>query len=69
MNSYFGIVKNIRLTEQEAINKARKRLDILAKPIGSLGILEDIAAKVSGMTGKVQNKINKKMFDNIYIKH
>lgn len=39
---------------------ARERLDILAKPPGSLGVLEDLAAQLAGITGQVKNRISKK---------
>jgi len=45
---------------KEAIKMAWDRLDSLSKPIGSLGELENIIAKMSGITGRVHNKINKK---------
>lgn len=46
--------------DKEAMKKAWNRLDNLTKPIGSLGELENIIAKMAGITGKVHNKINKK---------
>jgi len=45
-----------RKTEMEAM----KRIDNLSKPIGSLGTLESIAAKMAGITGKVNNRISKR---------
>lgn len=36
---------------QEATQQARRRLDNLTKPRGSLGVLEDIAAQLAGITG------------------
>ena len=42
------------------IKREWEKIDNLTKPIGSLGSLEDIAAKISGITGKTNNKINKK---------
>ncbi len=53
-------LNSIEPAHEDAVNQARERLDNLAKPIGSLGKLEDIAAKMAGITGKVYNKINKK---------
>lgn len=35
-------------------------MNILAKPLGSLGKLEELAIKLSGITGKVKNRIDKK---------
>lgn len=53
-------LKHIKSADKEAIKKAWNRLDNLTKPIGSLGELEEIAAKMAGITGKIHNKINKK---------
>lgn len=53
-------LKNIGAADKEAVKLAWKRLDKLTKPIGSLGSLEEIAAKMAGITGKVHNTINKK---------
>lgn len=39
---------------------AKDKLDNLIKPIGSLGVLEDIAIKMAGITGKVHNELKKK---------
>lgn len=44
----------------EAEKEAMNRIDNLAKPIGSLGTLESIAAKMAGITGKGNNRINKR---------
>jgi nicotinate-nucleotide--dimethylbenzimidazole phosphoribosyltransferase len=53
-------LENIKKRDEDAVKKAWKRLDNLAKPIGSLGYLEEIAAKMAGITGKVHNEIKKK---------
>ena len=45
---------------KNAMIEAKKKLDNLIKPIGSLGELEKIAIKFAGITGKVENQINKK---------
>ena len=58
------ILKNtlqcIQPLDKEAMKKAWDRLDSLSKPIGSLGEIENIIAKMAGITGSVHNKINKK---------
>jgi len=45
---------------QKAMDMARERLDSLAKPPGSLGVLEEVAVRLSGITGEsfpaVENK-------------
>lgn len=43
-----------------AMKKTLEKIDNLTKPIGSFGKLEDIAIKLSGITGKVKNNIKKK---------
>jgi nicotinate-nucleotide--dimethylbenzimidazole phosphoribosyltransferase len=40
---------------------AKERQDSLVKPAGSLGRLEDISVQIAGITGKVRNKIDKKI--------
>ena len=53
-------IDNIRPINKEVCDLAKERMDSLAKPLGSLGKLEEIAIKVSGITGKIKNSINKK---------
>ncbi len=60
MNLLEESVQKIRPADTGAKNEAKKRLDSLAKPLGSLGYLEDIAAKMAGITGNVCSKIHKK---------
>ncbi|MDU5105611.1 MULTISPECIES: nicotinate-nucleotide--dimethylbenzimidazole phosphoribosyltransferase [unclassified Clostridium] len=59
-NEVQAIIDNIEKVDKKAIEDARKRVASLAKPLGSLGKLEDLAIKLSGITGKVKNKIDKK---------
>lgn len=53
-------LENIKPTSKIVKEEAKKRLDDLAKPIGSLGKLEDIAIKLSGITGNITNSLDKK---------
>lgn len=53
-------LNSIKPAYHDSVAQARARLDKLVKPIGSLGKLEDIAAKMAGITGKIHNRINKK---------
>ena len=55
-----NVIKNIDEIDYKAKEEARRRVDSLAKLLGSLGKLEDIAVKLSGVTGKIKNKIEKK---------
>lgn len=55
------IIDGIEDVDKEIIIVADKRVTSLAKPLKSLGKLEEISIKLSGITGKVKNDINKKM--------
>jgi nicotinate-nucleotide--dimethylbenzimidazole phosphoribosyltransferase len=57
IGEYVSQIKNL---DYEAMEKARARLDILAKPPGSLGKLEDIAVKLAGISGEMFYDINKR---------
>lgn len=59
-NEVFSFINNIEGVNEKAKETARERMNILAKPLGSLGKLEELAIKLSGITGKVKNKIDKK---------
>ena len=50
----------IKPADENAKRKAAERLDNLAKPIGALGVLEEIVIKMAGITGKPHNKIEKR---------
>ncbi|CDM68312.1 Nicotinate-nucleotide-dimethylbenzimidazolephosphoribosyltransferase [Clostridium bornimense] len=64
MNYYLNrineVIEGIEELNRSAMIKAEERLNSLAKPIGSLGKLEDIAVQLSGITGKIKNKVEKK---------
>lgn len=60
MNLYETTVKNIKKPDCIIMEETQKRLDYLLKPKGSLGKLEDIAKKLSGITGSISNPISKK---------
>lgn len=59
-NEVFNVINNIEKVNEASILEAKKRVDSLAKPLGSLGKLEDISVKLAGITGKIKNNINKK---------
>ena len=44
---------------ESAMEAARARQEILAKPTGALGRLEDISIQLAGITGKVKNNMQK----------
>ena len=54
------VLKGITPLNEEALKKAKERVDSLAKPIGSLGVLEDIAVKLAGITGNIKNNTKNK---------
>ncbi len=43
----------------DAMEKAKARQEVLAKPTGALGRLEDISIQLAGITGKVKNDMKK----------
>lgn len=45
--------------DQTAVKEAEERQEVLAKPTGALGTLEDISAQLAGITGKVKNSMKK----------
>jgi nicotinate-nucleotide--dimethylbenzimidazole phosphoribosyltransferase len=46
--------------DRKAMQETQTRLDSLIKPPGSLGVLEDLAVQLAGITGNQQPTINKK---------
>lgn len=60
MELFKDTVNCIQRANKEAMKEAWDRIDSLTKPIGSLGEIENIIAKIAGITGKAHNKINKK---------
>ena len=54
-------IKKIGVLDERAISAARARQDILTKPAGSLGTLEDISTKVAGITGNAMPKMKDKV--------
>ena len=52
---------DIKPLDLQTMSEARKRQNELLKPPGSLGELEEISIQIAGITGKVKNKIGKKI--------
>ena len=59
-NSLFTLINKINPIDKESIKKAQIELDRKMKPKDSLGILEDICKKVSGIYGYPLKKLEKK---------
>ena len=45
--------------DEAAVREAEARQEVLAKPTGALGTLEDISIQLAGITGKVKNSMTK----------
>ena len=54
------IINSVKPLNKSAMDEAKKYQARLAKPPGSLGVLEDISIQLAGITGKVHNTIDKK---------
>lgn len=54
------VLEQIESLNEEAMARAQARLDDLAKPQGSLGVMEAIAKKIAGITGRAVPKITQK---------
>ncbi len=54
------IMESINTLDKKVLEKAQIRVNSLAKPLGSLGKLEDIAIQIAGITGEINNAIEKK---------
>lgn len=55
------LTKNIGPLDSGAMQKAVERLNKLTKPIGSLGVLEDLVIQLAGISGEVIPKVTNKM--------
>lgn len=53
-------LKEIKGADKDAILKSKDKWDKLGKPLGSLGTLEDLGMKISGMTGNITNSVKKR---------
>ncbi|MGA2159282.1 MAG: nicotinate-nucleotide--dimethylbenzimidazole phosphoribosyltransferase [Dehalococcoidia bacterium] len=51
MSALEQIVKRVKPLDEAAMSAARQRQDQLTKPRGSLGVLEDLAVQIAGITG------------------
>ncbi|NLM51214.1 MAG: nicotinate-nucleotide--dimethylbenzimidazole phosphoribosyltransferase [Firmicutes bacterium] len=60
MQKLQNTLEKITPPDREVEKEAQNYLDSLTKPIGSLGVLEEIARKIAGITGEVKPKCPKK---------
>lgn len=68
------MISQIKPVNKEAYNVCKKRFDNVAKPIGSLGKLEELIERIAGITGSADIDISKKAVavfcaDNGVLKH
>ena len=52
------VEKNVCLHDS-AVKEATARQEVLAKPTGALGTLEEISIKLAGITGEVKNDVTR----------
>lgn len=55
------LIEKIEPLNHSAMEEARDRLNNLTKPQGSLGVLEDLAVQLAGITGNVFSEVKNKM--------
>lgn len=53
-------ISAIRPLDEEVMKEARRRWDSIAKPLHSLGKMEDLITQIAGITGETQIDISKK---------
>ncbi len=58
---YKKIIKEIKESDNPIKKKASDYVDSLLKPLGSLGVLEETAIKLAGISGSVKNSFDKKL--------
>ncbi len=63
------ITANIQPPDAEAMEVARRRLDCLTKPHGSLGRLEDLAVQIAGIRGGFEKPLQKKLIVTMAADH
>jgi len=58
--NYQNAINEIKGADVQAMESAREYIDTLIKPFGALGRLEEIAARLAGVTGAVKNRFPKR---------
>ena len=54
-------LKSIKGSDSKTMESTKEKWDGLVKPLGSLGVMEELGIKISGITGKINNKFDKKV--------
>ncbi len=60
MREIFEFTERVWPPDESAMEAARQRQESLAKPPGSLGRLEDLSIQLAGISGRVENTVEKK---------
>ncbi len=60
MKDILNLLENIRGLDKTAVLLAEERQRNLYKPMGSLGVLEDISVRLAGITGRIKNSVDRK---------
>ena len=55
-----NLIEDVSGPDENAIKAAEERQSRLAKPPGSLGMLEELSVRLAGMTGRVRNDLREK---------
>ena len=55
------LLRNIRPANEAARNASKRRWDSLAKPLGSLGLLENTVSRIAALTGSEQVRLKKRV--------
>jgi nicotinate-nucleotide--dimethylbenzimidazole phosphoribosyltransferase len=63
------VIRNITSIEPDIVQQAQERLDILTKPQGSLGMLEDLAKKIVAITGNINPTLKEKVIFTLAADH
>lgn len=61
MHKLGAVIERIGKLDEEAMGEARKRLDSLTKPVGSLGLMEEIVVRLGGITGNAKPRVENKV--------
>ena len=54
----FSLLSEITPLYEAPMREAKARQDTLAKPPGSLGLLEDLSVQLAGITGHIKNEVS-----------